>query len=140
MVNDLRDTHHQKPTLPLKTSKSLDNSPDNSTKSINNHTGITSPPPFCTKRPNKLHISRYKSFPKRRPFLQSKINHRTSPLPASQEQPPTLPNYSTTNTTQHENLTTPTDILLTNTLVIFDTDTSIKIYSKTHYPFPPPSF
>ena len=45
-VNDLRDTHHQKPTLPLKTSKYLVNSPDNSTILINNHTGITSPPPF----------------------------------------------------------------------------------------------
>ena len=52
MVNDLKDTHHQKPTLPLKTSKSLDNSPDNSTSSINNQTGITSPPLFYTKRPN----------------------------------------------------------------------------------------
>ena len=140
MVNDLRGTHHQKPTLPPKTSKSLDNSPDNSTNSINNHTGNTSPPPFYTKRPYKLHITRYKLFPKRLPFLQSKINHRTSPLPASQEQPPTLPNHSTTNTTQHENLTTPTDNLLTNTLVTFDTDTPIKIHSKTNYPFPPPSF
>ena len=55
MVNDLKDSHHQKPTLSIKTSKSLDNLPDNSTNSINNHTGITSPPPFYTKRPNKLH-------------------------------------------------------------------------------------
>ena len=54
MVNDLKDTHHQKPTLPLKTSKSLDNSPDNSTSSINNHTGITSPPLFYTKRTDPI--------------------------------------------------------------------------------------
>ena len=43
MVNDRKDTHHQKPTLPLKTSNSLDNFPDTSTNSINNHTGVTSP-------------------------------------------------------------------------------------------------
>ena len=138
MVNDLRDTHHQKPALPLKTSKSSDNSLDNSTISINNHTGITSPPPFYTKRPNTLHMTRSKLFPERRHFLQSKINHRTSPLPASQEQHPTLPNYLTTSDTHsNDNLTPPTDNLLNNTFV---TDTPIKIYSKTTYHFPPPSF
>ena len=97
MVNDLKDTRHQQPTLPLKTSKFLDNSPDNSNISINNHTGITSPPPFYTKRPNKLHLTRFKLFSKKRLFLQSKNNHRTSAFPASQEQHPFLPNYSTTN-------------------------------------------
>ena len=140
MINDLRDTHHQKHALPLKTSKSLDNSPDNSTNSINNHTGITSPPPFYTKRPKKLHMTQFKLFQKRHPFLQFKINHRTSPLPAAQKQHPTLPNYSTTNATQHDNLTSPTDNLLNNTLVNPDTDTLIEIHSKTNYPFPPPSF
>ena len=85
-------------------------------------------------------MTRLKLFPKRRPFLQSKTNHRTSPLPVSQEQHPTLPNYSTASTTQHDNLTTPTDNLLINTLVNPVTDTPIKIYSNTNYPFPPPSF
>ena len=140
MANDFKDTQHQQPTLPLKTYKSLDNFPDNSTNSINNHTGITSPPTFYTKRPNKLHMTRFNLLPKKRPFLQSKSNHRTSTLAASQEQHPTLTNYSTTNTTQHDNLTTPTDNILNNTLVNPDTDTPIKIYSKTNYPFPPPSF
>ena len=60
MVNDLKDIHQQQPTLPLKTSKSLDNFPDNSTNSINNHTGITSPPPFYTKRPNKFQMTWFK--------------------------------------------------------------------------------
>ena len=60
MVNDLNDTHHHKPTLALQYSKSLDNFSDNPTNSINNHTGLTSPPPFYTKRPNKLHMTRYK--------------------------------------------------------------------------------
>ena len=70
MVNDFKDTHHQKPALPLKTSKSLDNSLDTSTNSINNPTGITSPPSFYTKRPNKLHMTRFNLFPKRLQFLQ----------------------------------------------------------------------
>ena len=140
MVNDRRDTHHQKPTLPLKTSKSLANFPDISTNSINNHTGITSAPLFYTKRPNKLHMTLFKLFPKKRLFLQYKINHKTSTLPASQEQHPTLPNHSTTNTTHYDTLTTPTDNLLNNTLVNPDTDTPIKMYSKTNYHFPPPSF
>ena len=82
MVNDLIDTHHHTPTLALQTSKSLDNFSDNPTNSIINHTGITSPPPFYTKRPNKLHMTRLKLFPERRYFLQAKINHRTSPLPS----------------------------------------------------------
>ena len=136
----LKDTHHQKPALPLKTSKPLDNSLENSTNSISNPTGITSPPPFYTKRLNKLHMTRFILFPKRLQFLQSKIIHRTSPLPAPQEQHPTLPNYSTTSDTQHDNLTPLTDNLFNNTLVNPDTDTPIKIYSKTNYPFPPPSF
>ena len=123
MVNDLRNTHHQKSTSTLKTSKSLNNCPDKSTNLINNHFGITFPPPFYTKRPNKLHMARFKLFPKRRPFLQSKTNHRTSPLRVSQEQHPTLLNYSTTSTTQQDNLTTPIDNLLNNTLVIPVTDT-----------------
>ena len=59
MVNDLTDTHHQQPTLPPKTSKSLDNFPDISTNSINNHTGFTSSPPFYTNCPNKLHMTRF---------------------------------------------------------------------------------
>ena len=73
MVNDLKDTHPQKPTLPLKTSKYLDNFPDNSTNSINNHTGITSPPPLYTKRPNKLHMTRFNLFPKNIRFLIRKL-------------------------------------------------------------------
>ena len=35
-------------------------------------------------------MTRFKLFPKRRPFFLSKINHRTSPLPSSPEQHPTL--------------------------------------------------
>ena len=69
MINDLKDTHHQQPTLPLKTSKSLDNFPDNSTNTKNNYTGNTSPPRFYTKRPNKFHVTRFKLSPKKLPFF-----------------------------------------------------------------------
>ena len=41
-----------------------------------------------------------------------------------------MPNYSTTNATQHANLTTPTDNLLNNTLVNPDTDTPSKYIQK----------
>ena len=140
MINDLTDTHHHKPTLAFQTSESLNDFFDNPTNSINNQKSITSPPPFYTKRPNKLHRTRLKFFPKRRQFLQTKINHRTSTLPSSPEQHPTLPNYSTVNNTQNDNLVTPTDNLVNNTLVSPDTDSPIKVYSKTNHPFPPPSF
>ena len=135
MVNDPKKTHHQKSTSLLKTSISLDDFTDNSTNLINNQTGITSPPSFYTKRPTKLHMTRFKLFPKRRPFLQSKTNHRISPLPVSHEQHPTLPNYSTTTSTQQDNSTTPTDNFFNNTLDNPVTDTPIKVYSKTNYPF-----
>ena len=135
MVNDLSDTHHHKPTLALQSCKSLDDFSENPTKSINNHTGITPSPPFYTKRPNELHMAQFKFFSTRRPFLQSKINHKKCPLPSSPEQHPTLPNYSNTNTTQNDNLATPTDKSDNNTLVSPDSDGPIKIYSKTNYFF-----
>ena len=68
-------------------------------------------------------------------------------LPSSQEQNPTLPYYSTVNATQHDNYTNQQDSLTTHhdnlddhTSVKDATDTPIKVYSKTNYPFPPPSF
>ena len=85
-------------------------------------------------------MTRFKLFPKRQQLSQPKINYRTSTLPSSPEQHPTLPNYSTANTTQNENLVTPNDNLVNNTPVNDDTDSPIKVYSKTNYPFPPPSF
>ena len=64
MVNDLNETLHNKPKTALKDSKFstmthlTDNPPDdfshseNQTNQINNTTGITSPPPFHTKKTN----------------------------------------------------------------------------------------
>ena len=58
-VNDLSHPHRKNPKLTVPTSKSQDNFSDtsslftdNQTPSINNTKGITSPPPFYTKRPN----------------------------------------------------------------------------------------
>ena len=68
-------------------------------------------------------------------------------LPSSQEPNPTLPKYSTVTTTQHDEytnqhdkLTTQIDNLVDHTSVNDATDSPIKVYSKTKYPFPPPSF
>ena len=72
MVNDLNDTHQRKPKIALSTSKSLDNLSDTPTNLINYSTGVTSPPPFYTKRPNKLQMSKFKLFPKKHHFSHSK--------------------------------------------------------------------
>ena len=56
VVNDLNDTQNRKPKNSLLKSTSLDNFSDASTNLINHSTGITSPPPFYTKRPNKLQM------------------------------------------------------------------------------------
>ena len=137
MVNDLHDTQNKKPKNPFFKSKSLDYLSDTSTNLINHSTGITSPPPFSTKRPNKLQIPKFKLFPKRHHFSDPKITFQPSTLPSS-EQHPTLPDYYTTNSHPNDNLTTQHDTL-TNTSVTSNTDTPIKIYSRVNYRFPPPS-
>ena len=137
MVNDLHDTQNKKPKNPFLKSKSLDHLSDTSTNLINHSTGITSPPPFYTKRPIKLQIPKLKLFPKRRHFSHPKITFQASLLPSS-EQHPSLPNYSATNSHPKDNLATQHDTLI-NTSVTSNTDTPIKFYSRVNYPFPPPS-
>ena len=80
-----------------------------------------------------------KLFLTRRPLSQPIISCRTSTLPASQEHP-TLPNYSTANTNQRDNFTTQSDNLADHTSVNDDTESHIKVYSKTNCHFSPPSF
>ena len=82
MVNDLSHTHQKNPKLTLLTSKPQKNFSDtsnpftdNPTPSINNTKGITSPPPFYTKLPNKFRLTRLKSFPKRSPLSQPTIKY-----------------------------------------------------------------
>ena len=135
MVNELHDTQNKNPKNPFSKSKSLDHLFNTSTNLINHSTGNTSPPPFYTKRPNKLQIPKFKLFPKRHHFFHPKIIFQ--PLPSSEQQP-SLPNYSTTNSHPNDNLATQHDTLV-NTFVTSNTDTPIKIYSQVNYLFPPPS-
>ena len=106
--------------------------------SIAHPTGITSPPPFYTKRPKKLHLPKFKLFPKRHHFSHPKTILQTTPLPFSPDQHPSLPHYTNNHSHPNDNLATPHDIS-TNIPVTSDTDTPIKIYSRINYPFPPPS-
>ena len=137
MVNDLNDTQYKKPKNPFCKSKFLDHFSDSSTTLINHFTGITSPPPFYTKRHNKLQMPKFKLFSKRPHFSHPKTTLQPSTLPSS-KQHPTLPNYFTTNSLPNDNLATQHDSLI-NTSVTANTDTPIKIYSRVNYPFPPPS-
>ena len=86
-VNDLHDTQNKKSKNPFFKSKSLDHLSDTSTKLSNHSTGITSPPPFYTKRPNKLQIPKFELFPKRHHFSQPKITFQPSTLPSSEQHP-----------------------------------------------------
>ena len=138
MVNDPNETQNKKKTknTPLK-SKSSDNFSDTSTNLITHSTGITSPPPFYTKRPTKLQMRKFKLFPKRHHFSHPKTTLQTSAISFSSEQHPSLPNYSNKHSHLHDNLATPHDTL-TNAPVTSNTDTPIKIYSRVNYSFPPP--
>ena len=138
MVNDFNDTQNKKPKNLLFKSKSLDHFSDTSTNLINHSTGITSPPPFYTKRPNKLQIPKCNLFPKRHHFSHPKTTFQTSTLPFSPDQHPSLPNYSNNHSHPNDNLATPHDTS-TNAPVTSNTYTPIKIYSRVNYPFPPPS-
>ena len=145
MVNDLNNTHH-KPKLALKSSKSssfthvIDNPLDDfsisgdQTNHITTPTGFTSTPPFYTKRTDKIVImARFKLLPKPKQNLHPNTNHETSTLFSSTVQNPTLPNYSTVNTT-------PNDYSLDNTPVNSDNESPVKMFSETNYVFAPPSF
>ena len=85
-------------------------------------------------------MTRFELIPKRQQFSQPKINYRTSTLLSSREQHPTPLNYLTANTTQNDNLITQNDTLADHASVNDDTDSPIKVYAKSNYPFPPPSF
>ena len=115
-------------------SKSLDNFIDTSPNLITHFTDVTSPPPFYTKRPNKIQFPKFNLFPKR----HHNSHHKTAPLPFSPVQHPPLPDYSHKNFDPNDNLTTQHDTLINNP-VTSTTDTPIKIYSQINYPFPPPS-
>ena len=132
MVNGLNDMQNSKPKITFLKSKSLDNFSDTLTNLINHSTGITSPPPFYTKRPNKLQMPKFKLFPKRHHF--SSHTYSSNIYTFSSEQHPSHPNYSNKNSHPNDNLATPHDTLA-NAPVISNTYTPIKIYSRVNYPF-----
>ena len=102
-----------------------------------NPSGIMSPPPFYTKRPNKLSkVTRFKFLPKRKQYS----NHTIHMEQSKSNTPVSLPNYSSVNAN-------PTDYTL-NTSPNYPLNTSSvncemdnpRVYSKTNYSFPPASF
>ena len=124
MVNDLNETHNKKPKNTFLKSKSLDNFIDTSPSLINHSTDVSSPPPFYTKRPNKLQFPIFNLFPKR----HHNSYQKTAPLPFSPVQHPPLPNCTHKNFHPNDNLTTQHDTLINNSVTL-TTDTPIKIYS-----------
>ena len=100
MVNDLNDNHHKKPKLAIKDSNSspltqiTDNPLDdfsNCEDETNNSTGIISPPPFYTKRPNRLDkTAQFEFFPKRK---QSFHHETKTKLPHSIHQQYKIQHY-----------------------------------------------
>ena len=103
----------------------------NDTPSISsNPTGITSPLPFYTKRPNKISkMTRFKFLPKRKQYSNQTPYHNHSKSNTQSS----LPHYSFVTTN-------PNDYTLNTSPVDCEMDTPVRIYSKTNYSFPPPSF
>ena len=134
MFSDLNETQNKKPKSTLLKYKSLDNFIDTSPNLINHSTDVTSPPPFYTKRHNKIQFPKFNLFPKR----HHNSHQKTAPLPFSPVQHPPLPNYTHKYFHANDNLTTQHDTLINNP-VTSTTDTPVKIYSRINYPFPPPS-
>ena len=138
MIHDLKNVRskssskssHQMSNI---TDNPLDESsynPNDKTGISSNPTGITSPRPFFTKRLNRISkMTHFKFLPKRKQYsnqtphnVHSKSNTQSS-----------LPHYSPVSTN-------PNDYTSTTSPVDCEMDTPVRIYSKTNYSFPPPSF
>ena len=138
MIHDLKNTRFKSSSksshqLPNITDTPIDESsynPNETTGISSNPTGITLPPPFYTKRPNRISkMTRFKFLPKRKPYSNQPAHnvHSKSNTPSS------LPHYSPV-------ATNPNDYSLITSSVDCEMDTPVRIYSKTNYSFPPPSF
>ena len=104
--------------------------PNDTTGISSNPTGITSPPPFYTKRSNRISkMTRFKFLPKRKQY-SNQTPHNVQPKSNTQS---SLPRYSSVTTS-------PNDYPLNTSLVDCEMNTPVRIYSKTDYSFPPPSF
>ena len=138
MIHDLKNTRskssskssHQMPNI---TDNPVDESsykPNDTTGISSNPTGITSPPPFYTKRPNRISkMTRFKFLSKRKPY-SNQTSHNVHSKSNTQS---SLPHYSPVTTN-------PNDYTLTTLSVDCEMDTPVRIYAKTKYSFPPPSF
>ena len=144
-MNDLNDSHARRSLPPIKTSHQLstiienplhdssDNSddPPNTPKNFFWYYLITTVL-YKTSKTNSM-VTRFKVFRKRIIFFNQSTNidnttHITSTLPTSK-----LPLYSTLNSN-------PNDYPLNIPTVENDSESPVKVYSKTNYAFPPPSF
>ena len=104
--------------------------PDDTTGISSNPTGITSPPPFYTKRSNRISkMTRFKFLPKRKQHS----NHTPNNTQSKSNTHSSLPHYSSVTTN-------PYDYPSNTSLVDCEMDTPVRIYSETKYSFPPPSF
>ena len=94
-----------------------------------NSNGIISPAPFCTKRPtrNLPKLSKLKFLPKRKSYITITIDN-SKPVTQSMSHP-SLPHY--TNVTSKSDTYHLNSTSLDNT----ETETPVKIYSKTKYSF-----
>ena len=138
MVNDLRNPHSKRS---LKSSNHLSNITENpldesflnlndTTGMSSNPTGITSPPPFYTKQPNRISkIPHLKFLPKRKPYSYQKLQTDQS----KSKTPSSLPHYSSVTISLN-------DYPLNTSPVDCEMNTPVRINSKTNYSFPPPSF
>ena len=107
MVNDFKKTRS---ATPLKSSNHLSNTIEkpsdesplgliNTTGISTNPTGITSPPPFYTKRPDKMSkITRFKFLPKRKQYSNQKLHTDQSEPNTSSS----LPHYSSVTTNAND--------------------------------------
>ena len=138
MVNDLKNVRSKTSSkssnqLSTITENPLDESsfnPNDTTGISSNPTGITSPPPFYTKRLNRISkMTRFKFLRKRK----QNSNHTPHNVQSKSNTQSSLPQYSsvTTNPNEYSLNTLPVDC---------ETDTPVRRYSKTNYYFPPPSF
>ena len=137
-VNDLKNDCSKRSVkssnhLPNITENPLDESslnPHDTTGISSNPTGITSPPPFCAKRPNMIFkMTRFKFLPKRKQYSNQKL-HTDQP---QSNTPSSLPHCSSVNTN-------PNDYPLNPSSVECEMDTPVRIYSKTNYSCHPLSF
>ena len=137
MIHDLTNirskssskSSHQLPNITYNPIDESSYNPNETTGISSNPTGITSPPPFYTKRPNRISkMTRFKFLPKRKPY-SNQTAHNVHSKPNT---PSSLPHYSPVTTNPNENS-------LNTSSVDCEMDTPVRIYSKTNYSFPPPS-